>query len=278
MGEPSPHELDARNRSGGGGFGPVDGGAGAGSAGFIAETIEAINLQIQGEQPGTAEALAGEWATLAETLEGIASDLRTADEVLVDWQSPAAEAAYRDRFDQLVTHLDDMAAAASTLSSGLSELAEVMRAGQARMQELYDDYVATMAAGSGRNGPTDTHKSSVTVERNPVIFGRWARTASCLGTVGMEAGRAERSPYLLRRHQHPLLGDLPGNEAINAIMHPRPTDRTRRRLILPAALPAPLPGRLLPRSALRRAAPLVRPRRRSLRRHAPPSPLPRPLG
>lgn len=227
MGEPSPHELDARNRSGGGGFGPVDGGAGAGSAGFIAETIEAINLQIQGEQPGTAEALAGEWATLAETLEGIASDLRTADEVLVDWQSPAAEAAYRDRFDQLVTHLDDMAAAASTLSSGLSELAEVMRAGQARMQELYDDYVATMAAWDlGVNGPTDTHKSSVTVEAE--------------SRVGLSAGAGTNRQLFVNRWHVEARAEaeeiantysgaistlssvtFPEIEAINAIMHPR---------------------------------------------------------
>ena len=123
------------------------GGGGYGSLGVEFHTIENIKWQIDREQPATAETIGWEWTRFGLVyLPLTALRVRSAAESLADWQSPAARDAYLAKSDTAAQHIDDVAENALNIGRALRELSDVMRDGQERMQELFDEYVATMFA------------------------------------------------------------------------------------------------------------------------------------
>ena len=114
--------------------------------GYIAETIEYIHKQIQGEQPATAEGIGREWRDFATLLNDTVIRLQEVAGSLEEWTSPKARDAYLERSDRLVDRLEEAQKVADDIGAALEGLGTAMREAQRKMQELYDEYQEAMAA------------------------------------------------------------------------------------------------------------------------------------
>ncbi|MBK1783471.1 WXG100 family type VII secretion target [Prauserella cavernicola] len=109
-------------------------------------TIEAINLEITGEQPGNVDDRAGQFDKLANQLSTVSSDLRAQVEGLdANWESPSAKAAFLLRVGTTLMYLDDWQESASDSASALRGLAGVMRETQEEMADLWTRYETELA-------------------------------------------------------------------------------------------------------------------------------------
>ncbi|PXY28918.1 hypothetical protein BAY59_14755 [Prauserella coralliicola] len=105
------------------------------------DTIEAINLELMGEQPGNVDDRAGQFSKLASALSTLSSDLRTQTDGLdANWESPSAKAAFLLRVGTTLVYLDQWQESASDTAGALRGLAGVMREKQEEMATLWEEY------------------------------------------------------------------------------------------------------------------------------------------
>ncbi|HVV11756.1 hypothetical protein [Amycolatopsis sp.] len=103
--------------------------------------IEMINLEIKGEQPGTADDLSLHWGQVGLMLAGLQLQLRTQTQTMAEgWDSPAAKEVYLSKVGEMLAYLDVWQYASSVNSVNLATLAGIMREGQSKMKALYAEF------------------------------------------------------------------------------------------------------------------------------------------
>lgn len=108
---------------------------------FSGNDISSIYLMIKGEQPGTAEERAQQWNNVSVMLQGVSDQLRDQTVGLIrDWESPSAKKVFLSKVGMTLAYVDVWQQAAIENSTGLYGLAQVMREGQAEMENLYNEY------------------------------------------------------------------------------------------------------------------------------------------
>ncbi|MCP3805510.1 hypothetical protein NLX83_40220 [Allokutzneria sp. A3M-2-11 16] len=103
--------------------------------------IEAIKLQIMGEQPGTAEERAFQWRALAAMLDSVQTQVRTqTDQLDGDWESPFAKESFLSKIGKSLAFLEVWRRGAAENSEALDGLAKTMRNYQDRMTTLWNEF------------------------------------------------------------------------------------------------------------------------------------------
>ncbi|KAA9160154.1 hypothetical protein FPZ12_018230 [Amycolatopsis acidicola] len=106
-----------------------------------ASTIEMVNLELMGEQPGTSDDLSMQWGKLGLMLAGIQLQLRTQTQTMAEgWDSPAAKEVYLLKVGEMLAYLDVWQYASSVNSVNLANLASLQREAQDKMRTLWAEW------------------------------------------------------------------------------------------------------------------------------------------
>ncbi|MEU3274458.1 hypothetical protein ABZ639_26750 [Saccharomonospora sp. NPDC006951] len=109
-------------------------------------TIEVINDQIMGEQPGTTWDRATQWFNIQGMLFHVQNDLfNQTDALEAEWESPAAKEAFLLKVGSTLAHIEVWREAAEANHIGLSRLAGAMTTAQTKMRELWGRYQRALA-------------------------------------------------------------------------------------------------------------------------------------
>lgn len=103
--------------------------------------IEYIRTMLMGEQPGTAEYRAQQWAKAGFLLSSVQSQLRAQTQDLAEtWESPRAKEIFLSKVGETLAFLDVWHEAATINSFALMTLAQIQREVQDEMRDLYAEY------------------------------------------------------------------------------------------------------------------------------------------
>jgi hypothetical protein len=119
------------------------------------DDIEYINAQIMGEQPGTAEFRAQQWARIGNLLSSVQSQLRAQTKTLAEaWESPKAKEIFLTKVGETLAQLDVWHEAVTNNSYALLVLAQIQEEVQDEMRALYAEYQKALKHSSSDGAAT----------------------------------------------------------------------------------------------------------------------------
>ncbi|MGP4016881.1 hypothetical protein [Saccharopolyspora sp. 5N708] len=114
-------------------------------------TIEDVERQLMGEQPGTADERGDQFDNVATMLANVQTQLQSQTQQLdAEWESPAAKDVFMSKVGETLAYLKVWQNAANRNASALHGLAQVMREAQEEIRELVRQYEAEKSAAGDR--------------------------------------------------------------------------------------------------------------------------------